>query len=416
MKKPVRLLNKDFSLLLEGQLLSHIGFQGFSIALIFLIKHLTDSATLLGIALMLSSIPIIIFGPLGGLLCDRYPRKNILILSYFSNGFVLIVISGIVFFFPEKINLILFSIITASVLVEIANSFIRTLISAAIPDIIPKKEISRANSLHHSSFHISLFIGQAFGGVLFRILGAPVIFFINGIIYLFSSLIGKFINIPQKISKRNHKSNVSLFKKLSKEMKEGIKFVWTNPGMRMFFLFIYITNFFLWPILLLLPFYVEDFLKLTTDWYGFILSSFGLGAFLGCLIMGLMKIPKKIRGRLITILILIVAIGWGSLGLIKYPLLVLFVIFFVGIADSMFIILYVTIFQEKTSGEIRGRVFGILDLMIKGLSAIPMVLAGIIADLLNHNISLIYITCGIALTILTLIFYMNKNLRNFLSN
>ena len=60
--QPGKLLNKHFVLLFQGQLVSQMGSSVYLIALIFWVKHATDSATLMGLLAMVSTIPGILRG------------------------------------------------------------------------------------------------------------------------------------------------------------------------------------------------------------------------------------------------------------------------------------------------------------------------------------------------------------------
>ena len=63
---PTRLLNRNFILLFQGQLISQIGSSIYMIALIFWLKHATESATLVGLLSMTATLPGVLLGPFGG--------------------------------------------------------------------------------------------------------------------------------------------------------------------------------------------------------------------------------------------------------------------------------------------------------------------------------------------------------------
>ena len=69
--------------------------------------------------------------------------------------------------------------------------------SASIPDLVPADRVNSANSLGQLSMQISVFLGQGLGGLLFRLLGAPVLFLVNAISFLYASASEVFVGYPR---------------------------------------------------------------------------------------------------------------------------------------------------------------------------------------------------------------------------
>jgi len=72
-------MNRNFFLLWQGQLVSQIGNQAFLIGTMFWTMEATGSASLMGAYMMLSMLPMIVLGPLGGTVADWYPRRRVII-------------------------------------------------------------------------------------------------------------------------------------------------------------------------------------------------------------------------------------------------------------------------------------------------------------------------------------------------
>jgi DHA3 family macrolide efflux protein-like MFS transporter len=266
MTRPTKLLNKNFVLLWQGQLVSLFGMQAYSIAMMFWIKHQTGSATLMGLVMMVSQIPGVLLGPISGVFVDRYSRWKIIVGSDLIRGLITMALAALVFFSPDGNNIIIVGLFTVGLISSTVAAFFNPAITAAIPELVPTEKLATANSMHAFSYQVSNFVGMGIGGVLFRIMGASMLFFIDGITYIFSAISEMFIKIPQNFpdEKADAKSN---FSRMIDDIKEGFLFIWQNKGMRDLFFTATLLNFFLVPGMVLTPFFVEDYLMANSDWY-----------------------------------------------------------------------------------------------------------------------------------------------------
>ncbi|MFC2160045.1 MFS transporter [Acidobacteriota bacterium] len=412
--KITKLWNKNFFLLWQGQFVSQLGNQAFSIAMVFWIKHQTGSASLMGLLMMLIHLPMVILGPVAGTIADSYSRRKIIIACDLLAGIPVIILALLLFFVPQKTSLILILMLIVGLLLGAVRTFFSPAITAAIPDIVPKEKIAAANSLNQSSVQISTIFGQGLGGYLFMILGAPLLILIDGITYLFSAFSESFISIPQTLPERSRiwKEKFAQFKI---DTLEGLKIVWGNTGMRAMFFVAAFLNFFIMPLIVLLPFYVEDFLGVTPDWYGYLLAGFGFGALIGYGFAGALKLSGYWRSRSVILAMILMTILLASLSVSNIPVLSLAIWVGIGIANGFININIVTLLQTSVPSELRGRIFGLLTTITAGLTPIGLGLGGVVADLTGRNIPLIYGVCGIILILLSITISLLRPFRQFLS-
>ncbi|MHC4500988.1 MAG: MFS transporter, partial [Planctomycetota bacterium] len=199
MTQPIRLLNKNFVLLWQGQLVSQLGTQAYAIAMMFWIKHQTGSATLMGLIMMVSQLPAVLLGPIGGAYADRHSRKLIIVLCDLVNGVVVLVLAAILFMASDGTDIVIAALFTVGIITSAVGAYFRPAVGAAIPDIVPTDKVAAANSMNQVSVQGATLLGQGAGGVLYRILGAPILFLVDGLTYIFSAVSEMFITIPQKL-------------------------------------------------------------------------------------------------------------------------------------------------------------------------------------------------------------------------
>ena len=275
-KPPESFFNRDFVLLWQGQLVSQIGSQAFLVGMMYWAMEATGSGSLMGVLMMLTMLPGVLLGPLGGTLADRFSRKLIIVICDVLSGIAVLLLTGLFMTESASTEVLIFCLLLVAASVGMVQAFFRPAILAAIPDLVPREKISTANSLNQFSYQFSSVLGQGTGGVVYSFLGAPLLFFIDGLTFLFSAFSESFIKIPQKAPEKSVDTKAAL-ESFRKDLLYGLRFVWRWVGMRDFLIMVGLVNFFAMPFIVLMPFYAEFCLGKGADWYGFLMASFSGG-------------------------------------------------------------------------------------------------------------------------------------------
>ena len=367
----------------------------------------------MGLLMMASMLPVVVLGPIAGTVADHFSRRKIIILSDILCGVPVLILAFLVYRSQVASDFLIVCFFLVALALGVVRSFFNPAIAAAIPDIVPEEKVSAANSLNQSSYQVSMLVGQALGGFLFVLLGAPLLFLIDGITYLFSAFSESFIRIPQRLPEKVE-SFREKFYQFKADTIEGFKYAWEHAGMRALFFAAAFLNFFSIPIIVLLPFYVEDYLHKTPDWYGYLLAAFGFGSLLGYAVAGIIKLSGRSRSRAMIIALILMSSCLPTFSIIASAFHALLLMALLGILNGFLNINIITILQLSISSDIRGRMFGLLTTLTGGLTPLSMGLSGIVADLLNQNIPLIYAMCGFMTLLLSILTSLSLSFRRFL--
>ena len=412
-RPPSRLWNRDFFLLWQGQTVSQLGNQAFTIAMAFWVKEATGSATLMGLLMTLSALPGVLLAPFGGTFADRHSRIKIIVGCDLVAGVASLGL-GLVMLTSTSTSLILPLLFAVTVLIGIIRAFFMPAVSSAIPDLVPAERLAAANSLNYFSIQSSVFAGQAAGGVLYRVLGAPFLFVADGVTYLFSGVTEMFIKDTWKKPEEKPREG-GAFSAFLHETGEGLRYVWGRTGMRDFILVACLLNFLCTPIFVLLPFYVDATLGAGADWYGFLLAGMSIGSVVGYLLAGTVRLKGASLGWALVASLVFGPIFLAAVGFIDNRWLALASCFASGLSFGIVNIYLITLLQLSTPKELRGRVLGLLATLAGGLMPIGTALGGWLGDLTGKNIPLIFGAVGVLAALVTLTLATRRECRRFLA-
>lgn len=198
---------KKYTRFLTSVFISGVGDWFHSIAVFSLLMHLSNTSMALGITMALRVLPHLLFGPIGGLLADRFSKKKILVICDFVQAlaaFSLIFVST-----AEDIWMIYVStfILMSATAIQMPTR------SSSIPILVKKENILKANSLHSTAFGIMMVLGSMLGGFVTAILESNLAFGVNAITLVIAGLIMLTTRFPsEKQAETNEKFSLKQYK------------------------------------------------------------------------------------------------------------------------------------------------------------------------------------------------------------
>jgi MFS family permease len=164
-----------------GQVVSEIGDHFNNIAVFSLAMQATGSGLVISGIMISRAVPVILAGPVAGVLLDRMDRKRVMIASDLIRFVVAIgFIITIHYPFPWLMYLL-------SAMLMFASPFFTSGRTAILPTIASREELHTANSLTQTTQWTTLTIGTMAAGLAAGYLGYHWAFVINSISFLFSA-------------------------------------------------------------------------------------------------------------------------------------------------------------------------------------------------------------------------------------
>jgi MFS family permease len=371
----------------------------------------------MGLLLTASTLPGVLLGPLGGAVADRFSRVKIAVFSDVVGGLAMCSLALFMLWGRGSTSAIVTFLFVVGVLMGTVRAFFGPALGAALPDLVPPERLTAANSLGQLMVQGSLLLGQGAGGILFSWLGAPLLFLIDGLTYLFAAGSESFVRLPppRGASPSAETGLGATFRRFWVDVKEGFEYARSTRGLLGFIVAASGYNFFIMPVLVLLPFYVTDFLGKGPRWYGFLLAGISAGQILGFLAAGAIRLRGPARASFVSWLMMLAATPFMLISFIRSAPVALGVAVLLGAAVGLVNVHVMTIMQAATPSELRGRVMGLLGTLAGAVVPLGMAVGGIVGDLTGKNVPLIYACCGAASFLFTTVTLRRFGTQEFLA-
>lgn len=332
----------DFRKLWLADTLSVLGWQIQRMAITWHVYQLTGDALALGMLGLARFAPVIVFGLLGGVIADQRDRRMVLVYTHIA--LMLSSAALVIATLAERDTLaVIYAVTLAS---SALNSLAGPARQALIPNLVPRNEIAGAATMANLAMQAAMVVGPAIGGVLIAQTSLSLVYGLNAIGFVAVIAAALAIQARPEIHVTTERGLGAI--------KAGFVFLWQTPILLAVMGLDFIATFF-GAFTNLLPIFAEEIFGGGANTLGLMLSAPAVGAVIGSLVFGLMRMPVR-PGR--GMVACVTAYGLCIVGFGLSPSLWLAMLFLAGTgaADSISMALRHTIRNLVTPDNYRGRI------------------------------------------------------------
>lgn len=337
--------NFDFLRLLFGRFVTNAGDSLYTIAGTWLVYDLTGSSFYTGLASALLLLPPalqFVSGPL----VDRWPLIRTLVWTQLIQAVLILSIPVAAYLDHLSVGVVLVTIPLLSFL----NQFVYPAQNAALPRIVGKSQLTRANSAFSFANQGTNMVFDALGGVLIAVVGAVSLFVLDSITFVVAVLSFVGVRIPERPDTGDQAAEIDVSGYLS-DLRDGVQWLRGTVFTEMM-LTTAITNFGTGIMLAVLPGFAA--VRGGSILYGALLGAIGAGGLIGALIASRLT---HIRYGAIRIIGLGVGFFlWVGAVYSPWPALTVALFAITGIPIGVTNVMGQTLIQTVTPEELLGRV------------------------------------------------------------
>lgn len=351
------MINRNFTLLWLGKIVSQLGDKFYAIALAWWILQKTNSPSIMGFFLLASALPAILLGLFTGVFTDRWRRKTMLVVTDIVRGTLVLLITLL----SARGSLDVWHVFTIGICLSITTAFFDPASQAIVPEIVDEKQLTRANGMSQMVSGICSVAGPLLGAVAVGAFGMTPVFLANGASYYIAAVLAFFITSKRTVTRGQSNENIW------KEMLEGISFVRGKARIRFVLIVIAVAHFFMGCLTVTLPFLADGLQGSGVNNLGYLEMTLGIGLLLGSIIISTRK-NKSVQERTLVYFIAsaggcFLAIAIAQLLMVQSIYVYLLVMCVIGACIAGAFIFWQSLLQRYTPENMTGRVFGLSTLI-----------------------------------------------------
>ncbi len=360
---------RTFFSLYVGQAVSLLSSSAVQFAIIWWITIRTGSAIALTIASVAGLVPQVLVGPFAGVIIDRYRRKTVMIIADLGVAGASLAL-GISFYAGEPSLAFVYVILFLRALGE---TFHKPALQAAIPQLVPQEELTRAGGLGQLVSALCSMAGPMIGALLINAIPLQYIMLVDISGAILAILALSTVHVPAgQTATRNG---------ILIEMKEGFLAIRDNKALVRATIPVLLTSMVFMPLGSLLPLMVRQYFNGGAVQGGLVQTLFSIGMLASALVIGMTGGSRRPFGMISLSSLILGACSLAG-GLMPTEAFWAFciIVFVIGTTGMMGHIPYMAYIQKSIAAEKLGKVISTITSIISLGIPLGMSVAGPIAQ------------------------------------
>jgi len=380
-------LNTSFSALWVGQLISLFGDRVHQIALAFLILDRTNSPLAVGLVFLAATVPNLLLGPVAGTLVDRWEHKEVMVASDLLRAAVVLLI-------PVAAVVNIWLVYPLVFILTSISIFFRPARTAVLPRIVRDDELLTANSSLWVGETLADVVGYPLAGLFVAFVGTSLslAFWIDAASYVGSALLIATMAVPAltRSARRDGADATAAgpgaWASFRDELLEGWHFLRRETVLLANTVQGVVGQFALGVLLALTPIYARDAIERgpvdAVAAYAFLETAIGVGSLVGGFVVGLIG-ARLAKGPMVIVGFTLWGLCIAGLALAGSLPVAFGLMLGSGLANMIYVIPSQTLFQQRTPGELIGRVIGFRISLVYGSLTIGLAVSGALAQVIG---------------------------------
>lgn len=372
-------LNPSFRRLFLAHAVSRAGDSFNTVALVVLVFQLTKSGLGVATTVAFEVLPVLLLGPVAGVLADRFPRRSVMIgadalRAALALGLALSHGSTFVAY------AVAFGLSTGTVVFNPAAS-------SLLPDVVEGDDLVEANSLLWTVAVASQVVLAPVAGLVIATAGVGVAFAVNAASFAVSALLLTRLAAGRRAT--------PLVVRGWSAVREGIVTVRANPLLARLAVVQVLAALSAGATSGLLVVLADDWIGVGPAGFGLLLGAIGVGAATGPLVLRRFVRPGDSRWLFGPY-----AVRGGVdllLAAVSQPVVAVGALGVYGVSTSTGMVAYQATLQKAVPAEVRGRAFALYDVLWNASRLVSLGLGGFLAAAIS--IRLVYVVGGILLLV-----------------
>jgi len=333
-----------------SQLVSNFGDTLHYIALVVLVFQLTGRGVAVAGLVATEIVPVLLLGPIAGVVIDRFSRKRVLIGADLVRAAL-----ALSLVWPQGV----WHAYLVAAGLSAGGTFFNPTVQAVIPVLTTQEQRLAANSVSWSTGRFVQIVASAVAGGLIGLVGTRPAFALNGASFVASAILIATLAIPPHAGQLGEGTRRGLTT-YARDAREGLHYAVHDRFVSRLLLVQSLASLAVGATSALLIVLAERHLHLPASGFAWLIAAIGFGALLGPLIPNTLATDYR-DARWLFVPYVIRGIGDILLAVFSALPIALVILFVYGLNTSTGIVALNSTIQGTIPDEVRGRTFTLLD-------------------------------------------------------